>query len=40
MYPVSCTNMHHDITDLVNHGMAKNKKKNEYLEKEHSLYAK
>ena len=23
MVPVSCTNTHHDITDLVNHGMVK-----------------
>ena len=23
MYPVSCTNTHHDVTDLLNHGMAK-----------------
>ena len=26
MHPVSCTNTHHDVTDLVNHGMAKNTK--------------
>ena len=26
MYPVSCTNTHHDVTDLVNHGMVKNTK--------------
>ena len=24
MHPVSCTNTHHDIIDLVNHGMVKN----------------
>ena len=24
--PVSCTNTHHDVTDLVNHGMVKNTK--------------
>ena len=24
MYHVSCTNTHHDVTDLVNHGMVKN----------------
>ena len=24
MHPVSCTNTHHDVTDLVNHGMVKN----------------
>ena len=32
MHPVSCTNSHHDVTHLVNHGMVKNKKKLEYLE--------
>ena len=32
MYLVSCTNTHHDVTDLVNHGMVKNTKL-EYLEK-------
>ena len=26
MHLVSCTNTHHDVTDLVNHGMAKNTK--------------
>ena len=26
MHPVSCTNTHHDVTDLVNHGMVKNTK--------------
>ena len=26
MHPVSCTNTHHEITDLVNHGMVKNTK--------------
>ena len=26
MHPVSCTNIHHDVTDLVNHEMAKNTK--------------
>ena len=24
MHPVSCTNSHHDVTDLVNYGMVKN----------------
>ena len=24
MHPVLCTNTHHDVTDLVNHGMVKN----------------
>ena len=26
MYLVSCTNTHHDVTDLVNYGMTKNTK--------------
>ena len=26
MHPVSCTNTHHDVTDLLNHGMAENTK--------------
>ena len=26
MHPVSCTNTHHDITDLVNYGIVKNTK--------------
>ena len=26
MHPVSCTDAHHDITDLVNHGMVENTK--------------
>ena len=26
MHPVSCTNTHHDVTVLVNHGMVKNAK--------------
>ena len=26
MHPVSCTNIHHDVTDLLNHGMVKNTK--------------
>ena len=31
MQPVSCTNIHHDVIDLVNQGMVKIKKL-EYLE--------
>ena len=31
MHPVSCTDTHHDVTDLVNHGIVKNTK-HEYLE--------
>ena len=26
MHPVSCTNTHHDVTDLLNHEMAENTK--------------
>ena len=26
MHPVSCTNTHNDVKDLVNHGMVKNTK--------------
>ena len=26
MHPISCTNTHHDVTDLVNHGLIKNMK--------------
>ena len=29
MHPVTCTNTHHDITDLVNHGLVKNTKSGE-----------
>ena len=31
MHHVSCTDTHHDVTDLVNHGMVKNTKL-QYLE--------
>ena len=31
MHPISCTNNHHDFTDLVNHKMVKIQK-SEYLE--------
>ena len=31
MHPVSCTNSHHDVTDLMDHGMVK-KIKLAYLE--------
>ena len=31
MHPVSCANIHYDVTDLVNHGIVKYKK-TEYLE--------
>ena len=39
MHPVSCTNAHHDMTDLVNYGWLKIKKI-EHLEKERNLYTK
>ena len=26
MHPIPCTNIHHDFTDLVNHGMVQNTK--------------
>ena len=26
MHPASCTNIHHDVTNLVDHGMVKNAK--------------
>ena len=26
MYPVSCANTHHEVTDFVNYGMVKNTK--------------
>ena len=32
MHLVSCTNTHHDVTDLVNHGMVRNTKIQKYLE--------
>ena len=38
MHPVSCTNTHHAVTDLVNHGMVK--KKLEYLENKAKLFYK
>ena len=31
MHPFSCTNTHHDVTDLVNHDMVKNIQKVEHL---------
>ena len=36
---VSCTNIHHDITDLVNHGMVKNTKNLNILRMEHNFSA-
>ena len=37
MQPVSCTNAHHDVTDLVNHGWLKIQKL-EYLENGTKLF--
>ena len=37
MHPISCTNTHHDITDLLNRRMAKTKKL-EYPENGTSLH--
>ena len=36
MHPISCINTHHDVTDLLNHGMVKIQKL-ECLEKEHNF---
>ena len=35
MQPVSCTNTHHGVRDLVNHAMVKNKKHIYILRTEH-----
>ena len=40
MYPISCTNIYHDITDLVNQGMVENKKNLNILRKENKFSAK
>ena len=40
IHPVSCTYTHHNVTDLVNHGMVKNTKKLEYLESGRFLWNK
>ena len=37
MHPGLCSNTHHDVTDLVNHGMVKNVKL-EYLENGTKLF--
>ena len=37
MHPVSCTNTHPDVTDLINNGMLK-KQKLEYLQNETQLF--
>ena len=40
MYPASCNNTHHDVTDLINHGIVKNIRKLEYLENRTKLFYK
>ena len=40
MHSVSCTNTHHDVTDLVNHGMVKNKKNMNILKTECNFFYK
>ena len=40
MSPISCTNIHHDVTDLVNHGTVKNKKNLNILRMEHNFSTK
>ena len=40
LHPVSCNNTHHDVTDLVNHGMVKNKKNWNILRTEHNFLTK
>ena len=37
MHPVSCTNTHHDVTDLVNHGIVKNTKNLNILRTEYNF---
>ena len=32
MHPVSCTNTHHDVRDLVNDGIVENSKTSKFLE--------
>ena len=36
MLPVSCTNTHHDVTDLLNHGIVKNIKNLNIFGTEHN----
>ena len=36
-YTISCTDTHHDVTDLVNHGWLKNQEL-EYFENERQLF--
>ena len=37
MHPVSCTNTHHGITDLVNHGVVKKYKNSKISSTEHNF---
>ena len=37
MYPVTCTNIHHDVTNFINQGMAKIQKL-EYLDNRTELF--
>ena len=37
MHPISCTNIHHDVTDLINQGLSKIRKL-EYLENGTELF--
>ena len=40
LHPVSYTNTHHDVTDLVNHGMVKNIKNLNILRTKHNCSTK
>ena len=40
MHRVSCCNTHHDVTDLVNHGMVENTKTLNILRTEHKPFYK
>ena len=37
MHPVSCTNTHHDVTDLIDHGMVEDNKNLNILRTEHNF---
>ena len=37
MHPISCTNTHHDVTDLLNHGIVKTTKTWIFLRKGHDI---
>ena len=36
-HPLSCTDTHHDVTDLINHGMVKDTKNLNSLRTEHNF---